>query len=55
MAIFGENYDGGDFCKGLLFTVQATNVAKTISDFQTKPKSDEVKINENPKILKLSP
>ena len=35
IAIFGENYDGGDFCKGLLFTVQASNVAKTISDFQT--------------------
>ena len=46
MAIFGENYDGGDFCKGLLFTVQATNVAKTISDFQTMPKKEEVKTND---------
>ena len=34
--VFDDNYDGGDFCKGLYFGIESTEISETIYDYYTK-------------------
>ena len=45
-AVFGENYDGGDFCQGLLFTYNGLKVTEAFQNYQKRQKEVNVKVGK---------
>merc|ERR1712156_849704 len=41
MSVFSEDYDGGEFCKGLLFSKEASKVVFKIGNYLMTPKKQE--------------
>ena len=49
MTLFSDSYDGGEFCRGLLFSKEASKVVYKIGNMMMAP-SDEKKITNSKKL-----